>query len=179
MAILNLGLTEADASNDTDFEPLPIAEYTVMIKSTTTKEGEFRTTKNGGTAIPIVFEVVDGTHKGRLIFENINIVNANPKAESIAKSTLAKISIAAGIKPQDLSDTAQIEGKIIKVLTKVKPESVDKNTGKVYKADTAVDKYININGGTTLPSMFSQTAPEQTQSAPVSDKPPAMPWDTK
>lgn len=172
MTILDLKLTTADAEA-TEFAPIPVGEYKVIIQSTTqmnesTGVEGFRTTASGGTAIPVVFVILEGEHKEKKIFDNLNIVNDNPVAMSIAKRRLAQITIAAGIRPEDLKDTNQLHGKIIKVSTIIEPAKKDPKTGKTYKAHTSITDYKSINGGNSLPT-----------AAPAEPETQSMPWAQK
>lgn len=82
-------------------DALPVGDYKVAIV-----DSEERETKSGtGTYLRLVLEVLDGPHKGRKIFENLNLVNENPIAVRIARAELKAICVACGgLQPQDSSE---------------------------------------------------------------------------
>jgi len=69
------------------FDPIPEGKYVAMIT-----DSEMRQTKAmDGEYLSLRFEVLDGPHKGRLIWTNLNLRNKNPKAVEIATRNLASI----------------------------------------------------------------------------------------
>ncbi len=86
------------------FEPLPPGWYSGVITG-----AELKNTKNGtGQYISIKYQVTAPTHQGRVVFGNINIKNANPKAEEIGRQQLGEIMRAIGL--ARVQDTDQLIG---------------------------------------------------------------------
>lgn len=100
MAMLNFNATAIEPA--TAYEILPKGKYLcVGIAS------EMKATKNNtGEYLQITFEIVDGEHKGRKIFERLNIRNANKTAEDIAQRTLSALCRAVGV--MQLTDSVQL-----------------------------------------------------------------------
>lgn len=91
-------LTRTAYKEDEDYgsygtpDALPIGDYKLMIV-----DSEMRETKSGtGEYLRLVFEVIEGEHKGRKLFENLNLINENPIAVRIANAELKAISQACG-----------------------------------------------------------------------------------
>lgn len=83
-----------------DYAPVPPGEYTLKAL-----EAEERTTSAGtGTYIKAKFEIVKGPHAGRWIWQNFNITNPNPKAQSIGRQQLVAWATAAGRPEADDTD---------------------------------------------------------------------------
>jgi hypothetical protein len=95
MASLNFNLSDLDDSifdAQPSFELLPDGTYTLIIT-----EGEMKTTQKGGQMLTLTTQVVDGPHKGRKIWDNLNIINATPASQEMAERKLGCICKALGI----------------------------------------------------------------------------------
>lgn len=87
------------------FEPIPAGDYKLAIK-----ESEDKETKNkNGSYLSLKIEVIEGEHKGRLLFENLNLNNPSNQAVEIAKGTLSAICRAVGVMTPN--DSAELHGK--------------------------------------------------------------------
>jgi len=155
----NLGETfDVDAlpqSNTGNFDPLPAGWY-----SATMAGAELKATKSGtGQYISIRYDITGPTHQGRVVFGNLNIRNANPKAEEIGRQHLGDICRAIGL--ARVSDTDQLIGHSLMVKLDVEKSEQygDKNNVKGFKA---------IAGG--APPVMSKPAP--TAVAPAKAAPP-------
>ena len=75
-----------------DLEPMPIGWYQAQIIET-----EVRDASNGnGTYLLAVFEILAGDHRGRKIFQNVTLQNANQQAVEIGQRLLTDIYTAVG-----------------------------------------------------------------------------------
>ena len=138
-----------------NFEPLPAGWYTATIS-----KAEMRKTKNGtGEYISLRFDVSGPTHQGRVVFTNLNIKNANPKAEEIGRQELGSIMRAVGL--ARVTDTDQLIGGTLSI--KVTIKSDDYGTGNEVKG------YKAIEG--SAPPMPAAQATGTTKAAP--------PWAAK
>jgi len=83
------------------FEPIPAGRYLAVIT-----ESEIRPNKAGtGEYLQLTFEIIEGPHKGRLLWARLNIVNPNATAAAIARAELASICRAVGVMaPQDSTE---------------------------------------------------------------------------
>ncbi len=141
--------------NTGNFEPLPPGWY-----SATMAGAELKATKNGtGQYISIRYDITGPTHQGRVVFGNLNIRNANPKAEEIGRQQLGDICRAIGL--ARVGDTDQLIGNslMIKLDIEKSEQYGDKNQVKGFKP---------ISGG--APSVVAK--PAAAASAPAKAAPP-------
>ena len=120
---------ELPKSERGEFSPLPDGWYDVRIDS-----AEVKQTKSGtGSYIKVRYNVTGPSHAGRVIFGNLNIQNANPKAEEIGRQQLGELMRAIGL--ASLSDTDQLAGGVlsIKLATRKSEEYGDSNDVKGYR----------------------------------------------
>jgi hypothetical protein len=113
-----------------NFEPLPPGWYNVTISG-----AEIKKTKLGnGEYIAVRYDVTGPTHQGRVIFGNLNIKNANPKAEEIGRQQLGDMMRAIGL--ARLSDTDQLIGGqlAIKLAIRKSEDHGDSNDVKGFKS---------------------------------------------
>lgn len=99
MAVLNFDATQVEPAKP--MQPLPEGDYKVaMVKS------ENKKTKNGkGSYLECVFQVLDGEHKGRQVWDRLNLDNPNATAVQIAKESLSAICHAVNVlTPKDSSE---------------------------------------------------------------------------
>lgn len=111
------GFNADDKAYDADnFAPLPAGWYTAMIG-----KSEMKDSSKGGKFLKLEIDIVDGQFKGRKVFHNLNLVNANPQAVEIAKKDLASICRSVGIlHPRDSSE---LHRKPLLIKLSIKPET--------------------------------------------------------
>jgi hypothetical protein len=115
---------------EVDYSPLPAGEYTVEIKS-----AELKQTKSGtGQLLNVGYQVIGETQTGRMIFGNLNVRNANPKAEEIGRQQMGSLMRACGL--AKLQDTDQLIGCNLKVKVTIRKsdEYGEQNEVKGWKA---------------------------------------------
>lgn len=143
-----------------NFEPLPAGWYTSTIT-----QGEVKKTKAGnGEYIKLRFDITGPTHQGRVVFGNLNIKNANPKAEEIGRQQLGEIMRAIGL--AKVADTDQLIGGQISIKLTIKDDAQ-------YGASNEI-KGFNSLTGSAAPSISSAPA-----SAPAAAAKAAPPWAKK
>lgn len=113
-------------------------EYNALIK-----EIEMRDTKAGGKYISVELKIVGPKFKDRVLFDNINVVNASLKAQEIGRETLAAMCIAVGADLANPSSEA-LKGKIVgifinKKMDNYKGEEVNK-VSSYFKAKETVQQ---------------------------------------
>jgi hypothetical protein len=75
------------------FDPIPASKYLAIIS-----ESEFKATKNGvGQYLQLTFQVLEGEHKGRLLWSRLNLDNPNSTTVKIARAELSAICRAVGV----------------------------------------------------------------------------------
>lgn len=115
--------------NTGSFEPLPDGWYDVTISGCEVKD-----TKAGtGKYLHVRYDVTGPSHAGRVVFGNLNIRNANPKAEEIGRQQMGELMRAIGV--AKIGDTDELVGRACKVkLTTRKSEQYgDSNEIKGWK----------------------------------------------
>lgn len=118
----------ADLPEDNGFDPIPAGTYDALVQ-----RAELKDTSTGGKMISLQFQVRGPSHADRVVFGNINIRNANPKAEEIGRQQLGSLARAIGL--AKVSDTAQLENQLvsIKVAVKNDPTYGPRNEVKGFK----------------------------------------------
>ena len=108
MVMLNLNTRDAEfanASQDSDFPPLPDGEYIAQIVNS-----EKRTLKSGSETLVFTWLVIDGEYRNRKIFENLYIYDpTRPKQLAFNKQKLFFITKACG--RDSINDTVELHNK--------------------------------------------------------------------
>jgi hypothetical protein len=110
-------------------EPLPAGWYLVEIDDAEVKETHSRT----GKYLKLRMTVISQEMNGRKLFDQINIVNANTKAQEIGLRILAQLGAACGM--SRIKDSTEFIGKQVNVKVKIeKREGRDpENVATAYK----------------------------------------------
>ena len=89
----NLDFNTAEtAAKNMDFDPLPPGRYKAQVTNS-----EVVPTKAGtGELLKLTFEILEGAHAGRLVFDQLNIANQSEKAEQIGRGMLSALCQACG-----------------------------------------------------------------------------------
>lgn len=102
------------------FELLPPGKYPVQIV-----QSEMRPTKTGtGQLLWLEMDVIEGPHRGRKIWDQLNLVNPNQQTVEIAQRTLSAICHAVG--QLQVSDSEQLHLRPMLVTLVVETDSRDK-----------------------------------------------------
>jgi hypothetical protein len=161
MAFLNeeFNVNELPQGNG-NFEPLPAGWYTATIS-----QSELKATKAGnGQYIKLRYDITGPSHQGRVVFGNLNIKNANPKAEEIGRQQLGDIMRAIGL--AKVTDTDQLIGGQISIKLEVKQD-------EQYGASNEVKGFKSLSGSAApaaalIPAKAAAPAP----AAPAKAAPP-------
>lgn len=140
------------------YELVPAGWYTASITN-----AEVKNTKSGtGQYIAVRFDITGPSHQGRVVFQNFNIRNPNPKAEEIGLQQLNGLLRSIGI--ATISDTDQLLGGScqIKVAIRRDEKYGDSNEAKGFKA---------IQGSAPPPPLQQQAPTAQAPAAPK------KPWE--
>lgn len=136
-----VNLSQVDLSNvqaNALLEPIPAGWYNATIIETEMKETNDKT----GQYMEVVSQIADGPHKGRKLFDRLNLVNNNAQAVSIAYGTLKQIYNAVGKARVDTS--AELHGLPLKVKVSLRPAETGRD-GKAYEARNEVKGYDHIS----------------------------------
>lgn len=92
MADLN-NFNASDVDPDFAFDPIPAGDYMAAITNS-----EMKPTKKGtGQYLELTFQVLEGEHKGRLLWARLNLDNPDAQAVRIARAELSAICRAVGV----------------------------------------------------------------------------------
>lgn len=163
MAKFGFDVTEVEPSAPRgEYEPIPEGNY--ILKAL---DAEEKKTASGGTMITAKFEVVKGEHAGRLLWQNFNIVNKSPTAQSIGRGQIVAWAHACG-KP-NADDTDKLLGKPFAASVGIDPA---KNG---YTASNKIKAFLAQQGDDEAPAKKAPPAPKPTtKSTPAGN---ANPWD--
>lgn len=132
MAILNFNARQVEPATGAQ-DALPAGYYPVIME-----KSDMEPTKSGaGQFLKCQFLIIDGPHKGKRLFDRLNIVNADPTTVEIAFKKLSAIAHAVNI--LDVQDSAQLHNIPLKVKIKVRPADGQ------YEAGNDITAYKNIN----------------------------------
>jgi hypothetical protein len=165
MAFLNeeFNVNELPQGNG-NFEPLPAGWYTATIS-----QSELKDTKAGnGQYIKLRYDITGPSHQGRVVFGNLNIKNANPKAEEIGRQQLGDIMRAIGL--AKVTDTDQLIGGQIAIKLEIKEDAQ-------YGASNEVKGFKSVSGS-AAPAAASIPA-KTAAPAPAAPAKAAPPWAKK
>ena len=167
MARFDAAFDASSIEPNTPQELLPAGKYRAQIV-----ESEMRVTKNGmGQFLWLMLDIIEGPHKGRKIFDQLNLVNPNPTTVEIAQRTLSAICHATG--KMQVSDSDELHLIAMTIQVTVKPP---KNG---YGESNAI-RYMTPEPGTVAPRA-AKPAPAAIAAA-IAAAPAKMasaPWNKK
>lgn len=148
MAHLN-GFNANEVEPAVGFDPIPAGKYLAVIS-----ESELKPTKSGaGQFLQFTFQVIDGEHKGRLLWARLNLDNPNSTTVKIARAELSAICRAVGVMaPKDSIELHNIP-VVITVGHKKRDDTGElTNVIKGYaKKDAAAPRPAAATGGNGTP----------------------------
>ena len=166
MAFLNeeYNVNELPKGNG-NFDPLPAGWYIGTIT-----QAELKDTKAGnGQYIKLRYDITGPTHQGRVVFGNLNIKNANPKAEEIGRQQLGDIMRAIGL--AKVTDTDQLIGGQITIQLQVKEDAQ-------YGPSNEVKGFRSVSGS-AAPAAAAAMPAKTAAPAPAATAKAAPPWVKK
>jgi hypothetical protein len=127
-----------------------------------------KATKAGnGQYIKLRYDITGPSHQGRVVFGNLNIKNANPKAEEIGRQQLGDIMRAIGL--AKVTDTDQLIGGQIAIKLEVKQD-------EQYGASNEVKGFKSVSGSVAPAASIPHG---QSNPAPAASAKAAPPWAKK
>jgi hypothetical protein len=115
MARFDTSFDATSVEPTTAYELLPAGKYRAQIV-----ESEMRVTRNGmGQFLWLMLDILEGEHKGRKIFDQLNLVNPNPTTVEIAQRTLSAICHATG--KMHVSDSEELHLIPMSIQVKIRP----------------------------------------------------------
>lgn len=164
----NLNFNAAEVEPQSEFTTLPAGEYMVMITGS-----EVKPTKNGtGQYLQTTLQVIDGHYKNRLIFDRINIQNANPTAQEIGQRALSALCHAVG--HLQVKDSSELHHKpfIVRLSVRQDQQYGDSNEVKAYKSASGSTPTVSTRPAVSQPAQSTaQPTPAPANAAVNSAKP--------
>lgn len=115
MAYLGMNFDATQVAPSASLGPIPAGNYVAHII-----ESDVTPLKSGnGTGLKLVFEVIDGEHKGRKVIERLNIQHSNAQTQQIAQSQLSSLCHAIGA--TQVQDSAALHFKPVKIVVAIRP----------------------------------------------------------
>lgn len=140
MAQLGQAFDASSVEPNAPAEIIPPGKYPVQIVNS-----EMRATKDGnGQYLWLELDLIDGPHRGRKLWDRLNLVNANQQAQDIAQRTLSAICHATG--QMHVSDSEQLHMRPMLATVKVRPAGPDRS-GTIRDAQNEVRGYEAMAGG--------------------------------
>jgi len=108
-----------------EYSVLPPGMYVAIIV-----DSEKKQTKAGdGAYMSLKFQIVDGEHKGRIVFHNMNLWNKSEQATSIAHAELRKLAEAVNVAA--FQKSAEFYNKPMAIKLDVDKKDVEKPRNKI------------------------------------------------
>lgn len=131
------------------YEVVPAGEYRAIVV-----DSVMENTKSGsGQFLKLSIQIIDGPHSGVVLFDRLNLVNANPKAVEIAQRTLSAICHSVGV--LQVQDSAQLHNRPLVIRVSYKEGGEQDGRGGVYGPSNEIKQYKAISQGA------AQAAPQQ------------------
>lgn len=112
----------------TEFSKLPAGKYKAFISGEETK-----ISKAGNEYICLTYDIVEGEHTGRTVYDNISLHHPTPKTAKIAEETIKKICLATGKDINAKNET--LRGGVLTI--HVRPQKNDKKYNEIHKYESA------------------------------------------
>lgn len=144
MAELPTGFNPEDDYGTFGNEVLPAGKYTAHIVESERKENS----KGTGSYIKLVMEVLEGPHKGRKIFENLNLWHKNAVTVRIAMAEMKQLCNACGgLRPAQTEELHSIPFIVKLGLRKREDTGEMQNSIKGFSAPGAEPEEAATTGG--------------------------------
>ena len=165
MADLGFEFDPADVPpSEYNNEPVPQGQYRLMVT-----DSEVVDTKNGqGKLLKLKNEIDGGPYHGRIVWDQLNIVNASAQAQSIGRQQMASLFEACGVGRGNDSSVLHFKP----YLADVRIEAKDG-----YDPRNIIKKYRPLGAGAAAPQ--AATRPAAARPAPAAQSRPAAlarPW---
>lgn len=130
------------------FQPLPAGSYAAKITKT-----EVAVNKNkAGKHIKIEFTLlgVKGV-KGRKIFDHLNIQHPKEEVVKMGLGRVKQICTAVGLDPDSLTDTSELNGKMVTLKLKVKEDETYGTQNKIVSIEAFDENLLSSNSDDSIP----------------------------
>lgn len=164
MARLSETFNAADLPVSEGYDLVPAGWY-----EATAEDVQLAMTKDGtGQYMKIKWRIQGPTHANRVLFGNINVINASPQAEQIGRAQLGELMRAVGL--AQLQDSDELIGAACQIKVGVREARTDQNTGKTYDASNDVKGFKPASNA--APAAMPKSAAPAAPAAPARTAPP-------
>lgn len=159
MANLNIQFDQNEIieAQKNEFEPIPAGTYIAEITRSEVKENN----SGSGNRLSLGLKILDGSHAGRLIFQDITLRNTNHVAQQIGRKQMAQLFHACG--KLGVQDSSELHGIPMEIKVAIR---IDK-TGQ-YDPSNEVKKFAPL---ASKPSFASASQPVQQQAPQAVQQP--------
>jgi len=151
----------------TDLVPIPPGWQSAQIVEASRKEA---LNNSASTYVLAVFEILEGAHKGRKIFQNVTLTNANQQAVEIGQRLLTDICNALKIGPLKNLEVLQYKPMKVRVGIKRDKDGVYPDRNQITQVRPYDYEPPKRGGG---PALASPSSPQPTGSGPAAASPPS------
>ena len=155
MANLGGGFDASKVDPSSGFPTIPPGDYDVQIVASEMKDTKPQNGKPAGKYLALTMEILnDGDYKGKKLFENLNLHNANQTTVEIAQRTLSAICHATGVMNLEDSEELHFIPMVASVTVQVDSRDKDAPPGVEKRLQNSIKKYAGGNpnlGGNTGP----------------------------
>jgi hypothetical protein len=160
-----LGQFDPDAVPDSERDLVPPGQYIAQIV-----ESDLASTKSGGTMLKLSLEIVDGPLARRMVWDQLNIENANVQAQQIAHQSLKKICKAVGHQGV-LADSNDLHFKPMLIRVAIREDK----TGQ-YGPQNQIKSYDPVQGAHVSPPQQNAAPTYQSPARQQQAASGGMPW---
>jgi hypothetical protein len=147
-----------------EYGPIPEGWYTAVITDAPLKE-----TRSGtGHYIKLSWKIEGPKSVGRLVWQNLNVRNDNPKAEEIGRRQLGEVSRAIGL--AKISDSDQLIGGRCEIKIVVRND-------ETYGSSNEIKGVRAVSGSAPPAPASNYVTPAAPSPAPAKTAAPKAPWD--
>ena len=149
MPTLN-GFNAHEVDPNPSLEPVPAGRYLTIVV-----DSQLKPTKNGlGEYLEFKFEIVDGPHKGRNVWERLTIRHTNETTVKIARGNLS--ALCRAVNRMQPNDSAELHGIPLMIVVGLKKRD---DTGDMTNVVKAFEKREAVASPARAPSAFGSTPP--------------------
>lgn len=137
-------------------DPLPAGKYIAVIS-----ESELKPTKaGGGKYLQLTFQIIEGEHKGRLVWARLNLENKSEMTVKIARGELSAICRAVGV--MQPRDSVELHNVPLEINVGLKKRDDNGEFTNVIKGYAKKGGGVGGGGATTAPRPAASAGPGST-----------------
>ena len=152
---IDLSTDDDDQQQKIDSRPLDPGLYDATIE-----RAEMRTTKANGAMVSLMLRVIK-PNPNRVIFDNINVVNANPIAQNIGRRTMKDILRIGGFDADSLERVEDLNGIKVEIVVDLKEADQWNPKGR-----NVIKKYKYPSSSFVIPATTGYAPPTSNMQAP-------------